>query len=112
MITMENITKSYPLGDMAVPILKGIDLKIDAGEYVSIMGASGSGKSTLMNIIGCLDQPTDGLYYLENRDLTTRITMGIYTNERQMPIYLLLFLCSQGFLFAAQTQKQIIPDRK
>jgi putative ABC transport system ATP-binding protein len=71
MITMENITKSYRLGEVDVPILKGIDLHIAAGEYVSIMGASGSGKSTLMNILGCLDRPTDGHYILEDRDLTT-----------------------------------------
>ena len=51
--------------------MKGIDLNIEASEYVSIMGASGSGKSTLMNIIGCLDQPSSGQYVLEGRDLTT-----------------------------------------
>ena len=71
MITLENITKTYQLGDMEVPILRGIDLQIDASEYVSIMGASGSGKSTLMNIMGCLDQPTAGRYYLDDRELTT-----------------------------------------
>ena len=71
MIAMKNITKTYKLGEVEVPILKGIDLQIDAGEYVSIMGMSGSGKSTLMNIIGCLDRPTDGEYYLENLNLTT-----------------------------------------
>jgi putative ABC transport system ATP-binding protein len=71
MITMEKITKSYQLGETEIPILKGIDLHVDEGEYVSIMGASGSGKSTLMNIIGCLDRPTSGEYYLEDRDLTT-----------------------------------------
>lgn len=71
MITMENITKTYQLGEMDVPILKGIDLHIASSEYVSIMGASGSGKSTLMNIIGCLDRPTSGTYYLAGRDLTT-----------------------------------------
>jgi putative ABC transport system ATP-binding protein len=71
MITMENITKSYHLGETDVLILKGINLHIDAGEYVSIMGASGSGKSTLMNILGCLDRPTSGTYRLEDRDLTT-----------------------------------------
>jgi putative ABC transport system ATP-binding protein len=71
MITMENITKSYRLGEVDVPILKGIDLSVAAGEYVSIMGASGSGKSTLMNILGCLDRPTNGHYILEDRDLTT-----------------------------------------
>jgi putative ABC transport system ATP-binding protein len=68
---MEKIAKSYRMGETDVPILKGIDLQIDEGEYVSIMGASGSGKSTLMNIIGCLDRPTSGKYYLEHRDLTT-----------------------------------------
>lgn len=71
MIDMTGITKVYQLGDMDVPILKGIDLTIEASEYVSIMGASGSGKSTLMNIIGCLDSPTEGRYHLEGRNLTT-----------------------------------------
>ena len=71
MITLENITKTYHLADIEVPILRGIDLHIEASEYVSIMGASGSGKSTLMNIIGCLDRPTAGEYYLEGRELTT-----------------------------------------
>ncbi len=54
MIDMKNITKTYQLGEVEVPVLKGINLQIAAGDYVSIMGASGSGKSTLMNIIGCL----------------------------------------------------------
>ncbi len=71
MIWMENITKTYRLGEMDVPVLKGIDLAIEEGEYVSIMGVSGSGKSTLMNIIGCLDRPTSGHYVLEGRNLTT-----------------------------------------
>jgi putative ABC transport system ATP-binding protein len=71
MITLTDITKIYILGETDVPILKGINLHIDTGEYVSIMGASGSGKSTLMNILGCLDRPTQGHYLLEDRDLTT-----------------------------------------
>jgi putative ABC transport system ATP-binding protein len=71
MIEMKNITKTYQLGEVEVPVLKGIDLQIAAGDYVSIMGVSGSGKSTLMNIIGCLDRPTDGAYYLEDQNLTT-----------------------------------------
>jgi putative ABC transport system ATP-binding protein len=71
MILMEGITKTYHLGELDVPVLKEIDLSIEDGEYVAIMGASGSGKSTLMNIIGCLDRPTSGQYILDGRDLTT-----------------------------------------
>ncbi len=71
MIWMEDITKTYRLGEVDVPVLKGIDLTIAEGEYVSIMGVSGSGKSTLMNILGCLDRPTNGHYVLEGRNLTT-----------------------------------------
>jgi putative ABC transport system ATP-binding protein len=71
MISMEGITKTYHLGELDVPVLKKVDLSIEDGEYVAIMGASGSGKSTLMNIIGCLDRSTSGLYILDGRNLTT-----------------------------------------
>ncbi len=65
LIELEHITKSYPLGDGELQILKGINLQIEKGDFVAIMGPSGSGKSTLMNILGCLDKPTSGTYKLE-----------------------------------------------
>ena len=65
LIELEHITKSYPLGDSELQILKGINLQIEKGDFVAIMGPSGSGKSTLMNILGCLDKPTSGTYKLE-----------------------------------------------
>jgi putative ABC transport system ATP-binding protein len=71
MIEMRGITKSYRLESMNVPVLKEINLTIDQGEFLAIMGASGSGKSTLMNILGCLDRPTSGKYFLEGKNLTT-----------------------------------------
>jgi putative ABC transport system ATP-binding protein len=71
MISLEDITKTYHLESIDVPVLKRVNLSIDEGEYVAIMGASGSGKSTLMNIIGCLDRPSSGQYFLAGQDLTT-----------------------------------------
>lgn len=71
MIELQAIHKTYHLGEVSVPVLKGIDLTIASGDYVAIMGASGSGKSTLMNILGCLDRPTSGHYTLEGRHLTS-----------------------------------------
>jgi len=68
-IRLQDIRKSYRLGPNKVEILKGINLEIERGEYVAIMGPSGSGKSTLMNILGCLDRPTSGSYWLNQQDV-------------------------------------------
>ncbi len=69
-VRLEEITKVYGSGDMAVHALAGVNLNIKKGEYCAIMGASGSGKSTMMNVIGCLDRPSAGRYYLENLDVS------------------------------------------
>jgi putative ABC transport system ATP-binding protein len=69
-IRLEHIHKSYFMGKQALPVLKGVSLNILKNEYVALMGPSGSGKSTLMNILGCLDTPTDGTYILNGQDVS------------------------------------------
>jgi len=71
MIRLEDITKIYKNGEIETVALKNINLEIKKGEFVAIMGPSGSGKSTLMHIIGCLDRPTSGKYFLEERDVSS-----------------------------------------
>ena len=69
-LELKNIYKEYILGKMSVPVLKNVDFSMEEGEYVAIMGPSGSGKTTLMNIIGCLDQPTQGQFFLDGEDVS------------------------------------------
>ncbi len=68
-IETQNLTKTYRMGTSDVHALRGVDMRIAAGEFVALMGSSGSGKSTMMHLLGCLDTPTAGRYLLEGRDV-------------------------------------------
>jgi len=76
-IDIQSLKKNYYVGEVTVHALRGVDLKINQGEFIAIMGASGSGKSTMLNIIGCLDQPSEGDYYLDGVSVA-----GMTKNER------------------------------
>jgi ABC-type lipoprotein export system ATPase subunit len=70
LIRLEDIHKTYHVGELDVPVLQGVSLRIERGELIALVGASGSGKTTLMNILGCLDHPTSGRYWLDGREVS------------------------------------------
>lgn len=84
-IKTEGLSKTYTVGQIEVPALKSVDLEINKGEFVAIMGASGSGKSTIMNMLGCLDVPSGGNYFLDGIN-TSRLTKNEYADIRNTKI--------------------------
>ena len=85
MIRLQDISKVYPMGKRELTVLRGINIHIEQGEMVAIMGPSGSGKSTMLNLIGCLDKPTSGSYYLEDREVS-RLSSGELAGVRSQKI--------------------------
>jgi putative ABC transport system ATP-binding protein len=84
-IRLQDITKVYPMGNRELTVLKAVTLHIERGEMVAIMGPSGSGKTTMLNLVGCLDTPTSGSYYLEDREVS-RLSSGELAGVRGQKI--------------------------
>lgn len=97
-IDITTLKKDYHVGEVTVHALRGVDLKINEGEFVAIMGASGSGKSTMLNIIGCLDRPTDGTYFLDGVNVA-----GMSKNERAAMRNLKLGFVFQSYNLLSRT---------
>jgi len=84
-IRLQDITKVYPMGKRELAVLRGINIHIEQGELVAIMGPSGSGKTTVLNLIGCLDKPTSGSYYLEDKEVS-RLSSGELAQVRAQKV--------------------------
>ena len=107
LIRLENIHKTYHLGEVDVPVLRGVSLSIAQGEMVALMGASGSGKTTLMNILGCLDHPSSGKYWLDGQEMSC-----LTSNQRALVRTEKLGFVFQSFNLLARTtalQNVIMP---